>query len=170
MDAETPVLDDLCIVGANVIFSDSSSCAYSQKLQKLLICVDTQIPNSDVELFCVWSHKLHREVVCTYPQKLRKFFICVHMQKLCPVRGVICESPHNFHRGEICVYPQKLQKILIGVHTQKLRPVRGACICPKFRKFHRGEIYAHGSNMEFLRLYSEFLSFLILEILQTYAE
>ena len=125
-DAETPVLDDLCIVGANVIFSGSSSCAYPQKLQKLLICVDTQIPNSGAELFCVLWQKLHREVVCTYTQKLQKFFICVYTQKLRPVRGAICESPHKLHRGEICAYPQKLQKILIGVHTQKLRPVHGA--------------------------------------------
>ena len=31
-------------------------------------------------------------------------------------------------------------------------------------------IYAHGSNMEFLRINAEFLSFLILEILRIYAE
>ena len=83
-------MDDLRIVGANVTFSGSSSRAYPQKLQELLICVDTQIPDSGAELsFCVRSQQLHREVVCAYPQKLQMFFICVHTQKL---RGVILRT------------------------------------------------------------------------------
>ena len=155
-------------------FSGSSSCAYPQKPQKLLICVDTQIPNSGAELFCVQSQKLHREVVFAYPQNLQKVFICVHMQKLRPVRGAILrtstqtsqrrnlristETPENSHCRTYAETPPCAWSGFAYVQTLGNSTERNV------------RIYAHGSNMEFLRIYAEFLSFLILEILRTYAE
>ena len=55
--AETPVLDDLCIVSAGVTFSRSSSRVYPQKLQKYFFFLDTQIPNSGEELFFAYGRR-----------------------------------------------------------------------------------------------------------------
>ena len=87
----------------------------TKKIQKLLICVDTQIPNSDAELFYVWSKKLHREVVCAYPQKLQKFFICVHTQKLGPVRGAILRrSTQTSQRRNMRITSENSRKFLLA--------------------------------------------------------
>ena len=118
--AETPVLDDLRIVWAGVTFSRSSNCAYLLKLQKCSICVDTQIPNSGEERFCVRSQKLQYWIICvvylsrssscTYPQKLQKVFICVDTQM--PNRGVEL----------FCVQTQKLQYWMICISWELMSP------------------------------------------------
>ena len=133
-----------------------------------------QIPNSGAEPFCVWSQKLHREVDYAYPQKLQELFICIHMQKLRSVCGAILRtSTQTSQRRNLSISAEALENSHWRTHAET-PPCAWRSFAyvqtlgtPQRRNLR---IYTHGSNMEFLRIYAEFLSFLILEILWTYAE